>query len=336
MWTFANIQVDGVVVLGPMAGITSLSYRNFMKEKGIALSYSEMISDYGLIYENKETYKYLKTSETERPVGLQLFGGSKESLLKALMIVENSDTVYDFIDINLGCPVPKVTKTGAGSAWLKRPDELFEMMKVLVQVSKKPITAKIRIGWDEQSINVEEVVRGLEDAGVSLIAIHARTTKQLYMGTPHYELLKDFRLKMKVPLVISGDVFTLDDAIKALEWTKAEGVMVARGGLGNPRLVQQIDTYFKTGVRLPDSTLNERLDDLCAFVPMLIEEKGEATAISQIRGIGTHFLSGFSHMKPFKVKMTQLTTYADFLALIEEIRSVANSTEIEVKTTKNI
>lgn len=329
MWTFANIQVDGKVVLGPMAGITSLSYRNFMKAKGVALSYSEMISDFGLIYENKETYKYLQTSSFERPVGLQLFGGSKDSLLQALKIVESSDIIYDFIDINLGCPVPKVTKTGAGSAWLKRPEALFDMMRALVQASSKPITAKIRIGWDEQSINVEEVVKGLEDAGVSLIAIHARTTKQLYMGTPHYELLQDFRLKMKVPLVISGDIFTLDDAIKALEWTKADGVMVARGGLGHPRLVQQIDTYYRTGERLPAASLAENLDDLEAFTPMLIAEKGEATAISQLRGIGTHFLSGFSHMKPFKVKMTQMSTYEDFLKLISEIREVAEQAQKE-------
>ena len=316
-----NIELSGVVFLAPMAGITNLAYREFMKPFGVALTYSEMISDCGLIYGNKETYKYLDTSAYERPVALQIFGGTKETLLKALEIIESRKDDYDFIDVNLGCPVPKVTKTGAGSAWLKREDELFDMMSSLVKASKKPVTAKIRIGWDEQSINVERIATILQDAGVSLIAIHPRTRNQLYSGVANYERIKDIKKILHIPLVISGDIFTLESAIEAQKLTNADGIMVARGAMGNPYLITQIDHYFKTGEMLPRIGLNQQLEYLKEYANKLIDLKGEDVAIRELRGIAPHFLKGYPNLKKYRVKLTiEMTSLNDLLNIIDDIK----------------
>lgn len=316
-----NIELSGVVFLAPMAGVTNLAYREFMKPFGVALTYSEMISDCGLIYDNKETYKYLDTSAYERPVALQIFGGTKETLLKALEIIESQKDDYDFIDVNLGCPVPKVTKTGAGSAWLKREDELFDMMSSLVKASKKPVTAKIRIGWDEQSINVERIATILQDAGVSLIAIHPRTRNQLYSGVANYERIKDIKKLLHIPLVISGDIFTLESAIEAQKLTNADGIMIARGAMGNPYLITQIDHYFKTGEILPRISLNQQLEYLKEYANKLIDLKGEDVAIRELRGIAPHFLKGYPNLKKYRVKLTtEMTSLNDLLNIIDDIK----------------
>lgn len=322
MIKFGNIEPDSIVFLAPMAGITNRAYREFCKEFGVGVSFTEMVSDCGLIYENKETYRYLDIGEKEHPIGLQLFGGKKETLLQALKIVENRNVPYDFIDVNLGCPVPKVTKTGAGSAWLNKREELFEMMSALVKESKKPVTAKIRIGWDDKSINVKEIVTVLQKAGVCLITIHPRTRNQLYVGDARYSEIKDIKSIMKVPLVISGDIFTLESAIKWKEYTNADGIMVARGALGNPYLIKQIDTYFKTGVKLESVDLCQQLDYLDDYARRLINLKGEYVAIRELKGIATHFLKGYSGLKRFKIKMTtEMNNYEDLKNIMNEIKN---------------
>ena len=328
MWNIGQIKIEGKVVLGPMAGITTLAYRNFMKDFGVAVSYTEMVSDCGLIYKNEMTYTYLAMSEKDHPVGLQLFGSKKETLVKAVQLVQDIGCTYDFIDINFGCPMPKVTRTGAGSSWLKRVDELQQAVKAVVEISKKPVTAKIRIGWDSSSINFLEVIHALEDAGVSMICVHARTTSQIYSGTARYDLIGDLRTKMKVPLVISGDIFTLDDAIKAIEITKADAVMVARGSLGHPKLVSQIDTYFRTGERLANATLEEQLAYLTTFGESLVKLKGEKLAIRELRGIGVHFLTGFPGMKRFKAEMSgTMETLEDLYRIVREIAETVLTTK---------
>ena len=248
MFKIGNVEINGKVVLAPMAGVTSLGYRNFMKPFGVALTVTEMVSDCGLIYDNQKTIDYLKSTEEERPIAIQLFGSSAETICKAMDVVLKHNPNIDIFDINLGCPAPKVTKTGAGSSLLRDPKKLEEMFTQICKHSPIPVTAKIRLGWNEEEINFKENVKALEKAGVAAIGIHARTTRQGYAGKPRWELLKDFRNEMSVPLIVSGDIYTLKDAIQALECTKADAVMVARGGVGNPILVKQIDSYFKDGI----------------------------------------------------------------------------------------
>ena len=328
MWKIGNVKINGPVVLAPMAGFTSFGYRKFMKDFGVDVAVTEMISDCGLIYDNEQTVAYLKSDKSEKPLGIQLFGSDTDNLIKALQIVVKKASDFDFIDINLGCPVPKVTKSGAGSALLKDPKKIGHLFKELVSNSPVPITAKIRLGWDDDHINFMEVIEELENSGVSMIAVHARTTKQLYSGKPKWELLKDLGNKMSVPLVVSGDIYTLDDAINAMELTKAKGVMVARGGIGNPQLIRQISTYFKTGQRLPDATLDEQIKYSLQLAKMMIEDKGEISAMKIYRTIGPRFFFNFPNCKTIRTAIaTTVTTYKD-------LESIVNSAKDDISLDK--
>ncbi len=322
MWKIADVEIKSHVVLAPMAGITFLSYRDFMKPFGVGLSVSEMVSDCGLIYNNQLTLDYIKTSINDRPCVIQLFGSDAKTINKAIDVVIKENDNFDFIDINLGCPVKKVTHTGAGSALLKDTKKLEQFMSEIVKHSPKPVTAKIRLGWDEDSLNFLDNISALERAGVSMIAIHARTTKQCYGGKARYELLENLGEKMKVPLVISGDIFTLEDAIRAKEITKATAVMVARGGVGNPHLVKQIDQYFNDGRILPSISLDENIDNLIKLTDMVIEEKGEYRAMRILRGIAPRFFNNYPNTKKVKFELTtKLTTkqsLLDILSLFKE------------------
>lgn len=320
MWQFGNITVKGKVVLGPMAGITTLAYRLFMKKFGVDLFYTEMVSDCGIIYDSRNTKKYLLTDKSEHPIGVQLFGGKADTLLKAIEKLQSMDIAYDFLDINLGCPMPKVTKTGAGAAWLTRPAELEEMMRQVVNLSRVPVSAKIRIGSDENHINVFDLVTRLERAGVAMIAIHTRTTKQIYHGPARHDVIKGLGHKMKVPLVISGDIDSIENAQLALDITGASAVMVARGGLGRPGFIRQLNEYFKRGRIMPEATVKDQLRYLRQFAKRLIALKGESVAMRELRGIGVHFLTGYPGMKPFKAMISQINTLADLDTILRRAR----------------
>ena len=316
MWKIGNVEIKSRVVLAPMAGITSLAYRNFMEQFGVGLTVTEMVSDCGLIYGNDKTIEYLKTTNDERPVAIQLFGGDADNICKAIDIVLKENPNIDFIDINLGCPVPKVTKTGAGSAMLKDPEKLYQYMKKICDHSPIPVTAKIRLGWDEKSINFMENIASLEKAGVKAIGLHTRTAKQGYSGKANYEIIRDLQEKMSVPLIISGDIYNLDETLQFLDISKATAVMVARGGVGHPRLVEQLNHYFETGEKLPDATLEENIKYLWQFVDMLIEEKGEYKAMMFLRGIATKFFDGYPNTKKIKNAIAQSLTTRDSLVRI--------------------
>jgi len=322
MLKIGNYEIIGKVMLAPMAGITSSAYRKFMTPFGVVVSVTEMVSDCGIIYGNKETWTYTEIDETEpHPIGLQLFGSDPENLKKAVLKLKEKEFKFDFIDINMGCPVPKVTKAGSGSALMKDPKKVGDLIRAVKEVSDVPVSAKIRLGWDDKSINYLEVIKELENAGVFLIGIHARTTKQLYSGKAQYELIKNLREKMNVPLAVSGDIFTLEDAINAMNITKADLVMVARGGVGNPYLVTQIDHYFKTGEKLPDSTLDKQLEYCLKLADLLIEEKGEKRAMSIYRGIASKFISSIPNSKKYRLKLSnQINTREDLVQILNEIK----------------
>ena len=325
MWKIGHIEINSKVVLAPMAGITFSSYRKFYTPFGVGVSVTEMVSDMGLIYGNEETYSYIDYEKEVIPTGVQLFGHDPECIKKAALIALERNPNIDFFDINMGCPVNKVTKTGAGSALMKDPKLCGEIVRVLKETTHLPVTAKIRLGYD--AINFIEVIDELEKAGVDMIAIHARTKKELYSGYPHYELLKDLRNKMKVPLVVSGNIFNLNDAINALEITKADAVMVARGGIGNPTLIKQIDTYYKTGEIIPDASLLEQVKYCYDLALKMIEEKGEHSAMRIYRGIAPKFFSGFPNMKTFKGRIS--TQLCDLQSLKDILNNILKENNID-------
>ena len=325
MLKIGNLEIKGKVMLAPMAGVTSSGYRDFMIPFGVDICVTEMVSDMGLIYGNDETSNYIHFDKTICPTGVQLFGHDPESIKKAAEIALNANPNIDFFDVNMGCPVPKVTKTGAGSALMQNPKLCGDIIRAIKSVTDKPVTAKIRLGWDEKNINYLAVIKELEESGVDLIGIHARTRKELYMGTPHYEMIKNLRKKMSVPLAISGNIYTLDDAIKALEITGADLVMVARGGMGNPFLITQIKQYYENGERLLTPSLDEQIKYCLSLADYLIQEKGEKRAMMVYRAIAPKFFTGFPNAKILRSRLAQeLTSKNNLIKIIEEYRKEQN------------
>ena len=319
MWKLGSFEIKGKVVLAPMAGITSEGYRKYLNSFGVDICVTEMVSDMGLIYQNKETESYVKFAKDQTITGLQLFGSNPDNLAKATTLALNLNQNIDFIDVNMGCPVPKVTKTGAGSHLMLNPELAGEIIRAIKAVTDKPVTAKIRLGYNE--VNFKEVIKELENSGVSAIGIHARTRKELYGGQPHFDLLKDLRKEMTVPLMISGNIYTLDDAINALSITGADAVMVARGGVGNPFLITQIKHYFETGERLANPSFLEQCNYCLELAKSMIEEKGELTAMRIYRGIAPKFFSGFANSRTLRtVLATSLTDYQSLVNTIEEFK----------------
>ena len=319
MWKLGKFVIEGKVVLAPMAGVTSEGYRKYLNTFGVDICVSEMVSDMGLIYQNKETESYVKYQKDGVLTGVQLFGAKPENLANAARRAIEINPEIDFFDVNMGCPVPKVTKTGAGSALMLNPKLCGEIIKAIKSVTDKPVTAKIRLGYNE--VNFLDVIKALEEAGVDAIGIHARTRKELYMGEPHFDLLKDLRSKMKVPLMVSGNIYTLDDAINALEITGADAVMVARGGMGNPFLIKQIKTYFETGERLPNPSFLEQCEYCLELAKSMCEEKGELTAMRIYRGIAPKFFSGFANSRVLRtVLATSLTDYQSLVNILDEFK----------------
>lgn len=321
MFKIGNKEIKGKVVLAPMAGITSSGYRSFMANFKPSIMYTEMISDMGLIYQNEETLSYLKFKKGDIPVGVQLFGSEVENLAKAALIVKNYVPFIDFIDVNMACPVPKVTKTGAGSSLLLDPKKCGEIIRRIKEVTGLPVSAKIRLGYYDSNLNYLEVIKELEDAGVSFIALHARSAKQLYAGLPQYELIRNLRDKMNVPLIISGNIYTAEDAKKALEITKADAVMVARGGIGNPLLITQINELLEEGEVKSISNLDLQIKYCNDLALELIKEKGEVKAIRVYRGIGPKFFSGYKNMKKYKgLISTSLNDYPSLVEILKQIK----------------
>lgn len=308
------------IIAAPLAGYTNLGYRRFLKTFGVDLTVSEMISDFALIYHNKETLNMVKTSLDERPVALQLFGGSKESLLKGLEVLQEVAT-YDYLDLNFGCPVNKVFKNNAGSAFLKneRRDELLDTVQTIVNLSKVPVSAKIRLGINEDSINVIDTCKTLEKAGVSLITIHGRTKAQLYAGKANYDYIKLAKEAVKVKIIANGDIDSLSKAIEVLNYTKADGIALGRGILGNPYLITQIKRYYEDGTILKDPTLKEQLEYLKQHYSLLKETKNVDRAIIEMRGIAPHYLKRFANIKKYKVKLSMIKNEDELMSIIDEI-----------------
>lgn len=320
MFKIGNIEIKNNVVLAPMAGITSSGYRKFMSSFNPGYMVTEMVSDMGLIYRNEETKSYVRFEKSDIPIGVQLFGNSPENMAKAALICENLNPNIDFYDINMGCPVAKVTKTGAGSSLMNDPKLCGEIVKVIKEVTHKSVTVKIRLGVSNSKINFLEVIEEVLKAGVDLIAIHPRTAKEMYSGVPHWELVKDLKKVVPVPLIVSGNIYTAMDAIKAMEITGADGVMVARGGVGNPNLISNI-LRFENRLPLLENNLDEQIEYCLRLTKDLIEEKGEAVAMRMCRGIVTKFFDGFPKSKTLKSRLsTELVTYSDLTRLIDDYK----------------
>lgn len=319
MWKLGNYEIKGKILLAPMAGFTSEGYRKYLNTFGVDVCVTEMVSDMGLIYGNQETKNYVTYENDSTITGVQLFGHDPDCLAKAALKALEINKNIQYFDVNMGCPVPKVVKTGAGSALLDYPETIKQIIIKIKEATGLPVTAKIRLGYN--TVNVFDTIKVLEEAGVDAIGIHARTRKEYYYGEPNFEILRDIRSKMNVPLIISGNIYSLDDAINAMSITGADAVMVARGGIGNPFLITQIKTYFETGERLPNPSFDEQVEYCLALAKSMIEEKGEKKAMAIYRSIAPKFFLGYPNAKQLRTKLAMnLFTFNDLSKIINEYK----------------
>ena len=313
-----NVYIKNPVVFAPMAGVSDTSYRKIVKEMGAGLVYAEMVSDKAVCYDNDKTMQMLVMDEKERPISQQIFGSDLKSFVKAAKIVEET-MKPDIIDINMGCPVPKVAlKNQAGSALLKNPEKIKEIVSAVVNAVSIPVTVKIRSGWDEKSINAIEVAKICEEAGASAIAIHARTRSQGYSGKANWNIIKDVVNAVSIPVIGNGDVTSPELAKQMLDETGCTGVMIGRGAIGNPWLIKNCVDFFETGSYDNNLSISERIDMMKKHLNMLIEDKNDRTAILEFRNHLMYYFKYLPNSKETKVKLVQAKNKDEVISILDE------------------
>lgn len=318
MFKIGNIEIDNPICLAPMAGYTNSVYRMIAKQMGVGLVYSEMISAKGLIYDNVRTNEMLFINPNEHPISLQLFGGEINDIVEAAIIID-CKTEADIIDINMGCPVKKVLKCNAGSKLLQDSDYIFEIVEAVVKAVSKPVTVKIRAGWDHNNINCIEVAKKIEKAGASAIAIHGRTKSDLYRGRVNLDYIKMVKDNVSIPVIGNGDIKSLQDAILMKEYTKVDGIMVGRGSFGNPWLLRDLVDYFTGQTANPFPTPKEKIAMLINHFENLILLKGEKLAVLEMRSLASWYSKGFSNSKEFRQKLVTIDNRIDFLNAVSDL-----------------
>lgn len=318
MFKIGNVEIKNNVCLAPMAGVCNSAFRRIVKEMGCGLIYAEMVSDKAICYDNEKTMDMLYMTEEERPIAQQIFGSDVDSFVKAAKKLE--ETMHpDIIDINMGCPVPKVAvRAQAGSALLKDPEKIYEIVKAVKESVNVPVTVKIRSGWDKNSINAVEVAKTCEKAGASAIAVHPRTRSQGYSGKADWNIIKEVKQNVNIPVIGNGDIKTVDDAIKMIKETNCDAIMIGRGVLGNPYLIKQIVTYFKTGEKLSDQTPKEKMQTCLKHFNYLLEIKPEKVAVLEMRTHAAWYLKGLFNATYVKEKLYKLKTKEEFIKTIND------------------
>ena len=317
-----NIEIKGKVVLAPMAGISNSAFRRIAKEMGAALLYAEMVSDKALVYENKKTLDMLYMTEEEHPIAQQIFGSDKSSFKEAAKIVENT-MKPDIIDINMGCPVPKVVQRAqAGSALLKNPNKIYEIVKEIKENVSTPVTVKIRSGWDSKSINAVEVAKLCEKAGASAIAIHPRTRSQGYEGHSDWNIIKEIKENVSIPVIGNGDIRTVEDAKKMLDETGCDFIMIGRGLLGNPWLIKQINEYLETGIVKTIPTNKDKIDMALKHFNYLLEYQNEKQAVLEFRSHASWYLKGIKGANEIKNMIFKTKNPLEIKKILVDYRKV--------------
>lgn len=318
MWKIGNVEIKNKVVLAPMAGISNTSYRKIIKEMGAGLIYAEMVSDKAICYSNDKTFDLLKMSEEERPISQQIFGSDKDSFIEAAKIVEEK-MHPDIIDINMGCPVPKVAvRAQAGSALLKNPQKVYEIVKSVVESVSVPVTVKIRSGWDEKHINAVEIAKKCEEAGASAIAVHGRTRAQGYSGNADWNIIKEVKQAVSIPVIGNGDVTTCFKAKEMLDYTGCDAVMIGRGVLGNPWLIKECVDYLEKGIEPKPVDFLTKVDMMKRHYELLVQDKDEKRALLEIRTHIIWYLKGMPKSKEIKNLVCQSKSTDDMFKIIKE------------------
>jgi len=321
MLKIGNVEIENNVVLAPMAGICNSAFRRIIREMGAGLIYAEMVSDKALVYENQKTEDMLYMTDEERPISQQIFGSDKESFIEAAKIIYEK-MKPDIIDINMGCPVPKVAVSAqAGAALLKNPDKIYEIVKGIKEAVPIPVTVKIRSGWDSKSINAVEVAKVCEKAGASAICVHPRTRNQRYEGTADWNIIKAVKEAVNIPVIGNGDIKTVYDAKRMIEETGCDAVMIGRASLGNPWLIRDIVNYLNKGIEPISISKKERIEMCFKHLDYLLEFKREKTAILEMRSHIAWYLKGLEGANDVKRKIFVSNTKEEVINILNEFKN---------------
>ena len=315
-----KLEIGGVVlenglVLAPMAGVTDLSYRKLCKEQGCGLVVTEMVSAKAILYKNRNTQELLRIRDEERPAAVQLFGSDAGIMGEIAQVVSEGNC--DLIDVNMGCPVPKIVNNGEGSALLKEPKKVEAILTAMVKRSKKPVTVKIRKGFNDASVNAVEIAKIAEGCGVAAVAVHGRTREQFYSGKADWEIIRQVKEAVKIPVIGNGDVTGAKEAKAMLDLTGCVGVMIGRGAKGNPWIFSQILHYLETGEVLPGPSVLEIKEMILRHGRLLSEDKGEFTAMREMRKHMAWYTAGLPHSAALRNEINLVETLEEMAGLME-------------------
>ncbi|EGQ1770153.1 tRNA dihydrouridine synthase DusB [Staphylococcus pseudintermedius] len=319
MWKIGDVEIENRVVLAPMAGVCNSAFRLTVKEFGAGLVCAEMVSDKAILFNNPKTMKMLYIDENERPLSLQIFGGEKETLVEAAEYVDKNTTA-DIIDINMGCPVSKIIKCEAGARWLLDPNKIYEMVSAVTERVSKPVTCKMRIGWDEDHIFAVENAKAAERAGAAAISLHGRTRVQMYEGKADWDVIRQVKEAVNIPVIGNGDVTSPELAEKMLKETGVDAVMIGREALGNPWMIYRTVHYLETGELIDEPQIDEKIEIALLHLNRLVDLKGEKVGVMEMRKHASWYLKGVRGNGKARKALNQAETLAEMTEILTEFR----------------
>lgn len=320
MYSIGSVTLPNQLILAPMAGVTDLAFRQICREHGAGLTVTEMASAKALEYGDKKTPRLLRLARGEHPASAQIFGSDPACMARsAVRALELSGC--DIIDINMGCPAPKIVGNGDGSALMKSPDLAARIVAAVKQAVPVPVTVKFRMGWDAQSVNCVEFARLCEQAGADMVAVHGRTRSQQYSGTANWDIIRAVKEAVSIPVAANGDVFAPQDVPRILAHTGADFVMIGRGSLGDPWIFERAHALMQTGVLPPLPPFAERIDTAVRQIELAVADKGERVALLEARKHVNWYLKGVSHVRDFKKRISALTRLDELYALADEMKT---------------
>lgn len=311
-----NVTLENNLILAPMAGVTDLPFRLLCKEKGAGLLCMEMVSAKAILYKNKNTQALLEIDPRENPVSLQLFGSDPDIISQIAHEIE--ERPFDILDINMGCPVPKIVNNGEGSALMKNPVLAGEIIEKTVKAIQKPVTVKIRKGFDDEHVNAVEMARVAQESGAAAVAVHGRTREQYYSGKADWDIIRQVKEAVSIPVIGNGDLLTAEDVIAMKEQTGCDGFMIGRGAQGNPWIFEQILHYFRTGEKLQKPSAEEVTDMILRHAKMMLEFKGEYTGIREIRKHAAWYTAGYPNSAKLRVAINAVESYEELERLLKK------------------